>query len=210
MNHWLETSKINLIPLSVSRDFREALSEWQFTGHVIDYDNREIECELCEHPDLSHHYEIKNKNNENKLLVGSKCILKFQEISICDEKGNFVTDQDERKIYLEKALKEKLREIMLEPLRKAWLKNKLNRDFIENNAKQLKKGKGVSPNTLVTLFKFMRELNVSYKPSLYKISLRSYEDQIELDLMEGENRALILESFSSSQRQKYKIFFGGK
>jgi hypothetical protein len=63
MNHWLETSKLNLLKLSQSKDFKQALTEWQFTGAVIYYedeDNIKCElCELCEHSDLSNHFEIK-------------------------------------------------------------------------------------------------------------------------------------------------------
>lgn len=202
MNHWLETSKENLVPLSISESFQDALSEWFFTGLVLDYDGGEIECELCEHPDLSHHYEIKNKNNKNKLLVGSSCILKFQKISILDENGNLVTEREARKASLDRALKDKLREIMLEPLRKLWLKNKPNRGFIESNAKQLKEGKSVSPKTLVQLFRLMQSQGLAYKPQLYKVSLRSYLDQFEMESMSAADRALILHSLSQQQLKK--------
>jgi len=97
MNHWLDTSKRNLVPLSKSISFTEALREWLFTGNVYDYDDGDIECELCEHPDLSHHFEIRNTLNDNRLLVGSSCILKFSEITIRDALGQEVTDLDERK-----------------------------------------------------------------------------------------------------------------
>ena len=124
MNHWLETSKKNLLPLSQASAFAEALSEWFFTGLVLKYDGEEIECELCEHPDLAHHFEIRNNYNNNRLLVGSSCILKFTEINVRDTFGRLITDPDERKFYLEEALREKLIEIMLEPLRRLWLKDK--------------------------------------------------------------------------------------
>lgn len=207
MNHWLATSKENLIPLSVSGEFSDALSEWFFTGHVIDYEDEEIECELCEHPDLSHHYEIENKNNNNKLLVGSSCILKFQEIGILDEKGNFITDQEERRIHLEGALKEKLSQVMLEPLRKLWLKDKKNRVFIAHNAQKLKLGKSVSPAILVMLFKLMKKLDISYKPQLYKVSLRSDEDQYELKSMPQSDREIIANALSAQQIKKYEKLF---
>ena len=108
MNHWLETSKQNLLPLSKATLFTEALSEWQFTGNVYDYDGKDIECELCEHPDLYHHYEIRNKLNENRLLVGSSCILKFSEINVKDEMGNLITEKEKRKEILYDSLKKKL------------------------------------------------------------------------------------------------------
>ncbi len=49
-NPWLEKSKLNLIPLSLANEFKEALKEWTFTGEVQDYGDASVECELCEHP----------------------------------------------------------------------------------------------------------------------------------------------------------------
>ncbi len=210
MNHWLETSKRNLLPLSQSELFSEALREWLFTGLVLDYDGEEIECELCEHPDLTHHFEIQNTLNENRLLVGSSCILKFSEINIRDSLGREIIDLEERRIYLEDALQNKLAEIMLEPLRKLWLKDKENRLKIQLRAKALKRGEGISPQELLFLFLRMDEFQIPYTPSRYKVSLRSYQEQDELSSMSNATLMNLKPALSSSQLKKYARLFAHK
>lgn len=198
MSRWLKAAKENLIPCSESKEFNSALSEWFFTGFVIGYGD-EVECELCGCMLLKAHFEIENKKNKNTLLVGSSCIQRFGEISIFDDAGILVTGKNERKASLEKAYKNKIRETMLEPLRTLWRNRKLDRRFIEANAKQLKEGEGISPNALAMLFKLMREQRIEYKPNLYKVSLRSNLDQIELDSMPTPDKCLILQALSKQQ-----------
>jgi len=208
MNHWLETSKLNLLKLSQSKDFKKALTEWQFTGTVIYYeDEDDIRCELCEHSDLSNHFEIENRLNQNKLLVGSSCILKFNEINIINIEGKNVIEPEQREFYLNESLQKKLVEIMLEPLRMLWRKDKQNRTYIEIYATDLKNGDGVSPNELWSLFKRMDAFNIHYNPKLYKTSLRSQENKEELLTMSKQNLDKIKASLSLSQLKKFSYLF---
>ena len=55
-NYWLEKSKENLVPMSLASEFKKALTEWFFTGDVIDHNEANETCELCEHEDLRYHY----------------------------------------------------------------------------------------------------------------------------------------------------------
>lgn len=207
MNHWFDSSKRNLIPLSVATSFTEALREWLFTGVIYDYEGEDIECELCEHPDLSHHFEIRNTLNDNRLLVGSSCILKFSEINIRDTFGREVTDAEERKVYLEDALQKKLTEIMLEPLRKLWLKDRDHRADIEPKAKQLKVGDGLSPRELLFLFRRMDAYQIPYTAKRYKVSLRSYIEQGELHRMSQQDLLKIKPALSAAQVKKHARIF---
>lgn len=207
MNHWLETSKRNLIPLSQATSFIEALTEWLFTGLVLDYSGEDIECELCEHRDLVHHFEIRNTLNSNRLLVGSSCILKFSEINICDAFGRNITDPEERKVYLEDALQKKLTEIMLEPLRKLWLKDKEYRSEIEPKAKVLKRREGLSPQELLFLFQRMEAFQISYEACRYKVSLRSFQEQGELSLMSKPDLRKLKPALSVAQIKSHARLF---
>lgn len=207
MNHWLETSKRNLVPLSQATSFTEALREWFFTGLVFDYDGEDIECELCEHRDLAHHFEIRNTLNDNRLLVGSSCILKFSEINIRDIFGREITDPEERKIYLEDALQKKLVETMLEPLRKLWRKDKEHRKEIEPKAKQLKVGAGISPQELLFLFLRMENYQIPYAAFRYKVSLRSYQEHGELALMSKAHLRKLKPALSAAQLKSHADLF---
>lgn len=207
MNHWLETSKRNLFPLSQATSFAEALREWFFTGLVLDYGGEDVECELCEHRDLVHRFEIRNTLNANRLLVGSSCILKFSEINIRDSFGREITDPEERKVYLEDALQKKLTEIMLEPLRKLWLKDKENRKEIETKAKQLKVGAGISPQELLFLFLRMDAYQIPYAAVRYKVSLRSHQEQGELSLMSKAHLLKLKPALSAAQLKSHVRLF---
>lgn len=211
MTHWHETSKRNLAPLSQASSFKEALKEWKFTGLVLDCNDKNIKCELCEHPNLSCHFEIQNTLNANRLLVGSNCILKFSEINIYDDLfGHEITDPKERKAYLDYVLKEKLIEIMLEPLRKLWLKDKEHRDDIEVKAKQLKAGAGASPQALLSLFLLMEEHQIPYKAARYKVSLHSYQEQGELFRMSNAHRNKLKPALSSTQLKRHAHLFANE
>ena len=205
MNHWLETSKKNLIPLSVAEDFHAALKEWSFTGEVVDYDNddEDIDCELCEHSDLKQHFRIKNKNTDKNLLVGSSCILRFDDIEILNESNIAITDKTERKVHLEKALKERLVDSMLEPVRKLWKLESKNQYLIENSGKALKRGEGLSPIEMVFLFERLEAKEIPYNPKRYKISLRHLEEQKQLTRLKSEQLMKIKPTFSLQQRKKY-------
>jgi len=147
--------------------------------------------------------------NDNRLLVGSSCILKFSEINIHDALGQEVTDPDERKFYLEDALRKKLTEIMLEPLRKLWLKDKEYRINIEAKARYLKAGSGVSPRDILFLFRRMEFYQIPYTAKRYKVSLRSYSEQRELHQMSQEDLRQIKPALSATQVKKYMHILGG-
>jgi hypothetical protein len=151
-----------------------------------------------------------NTINSKRLLVGSSCILKFAEINVRDTFGRLITDPDERKFYLEEALREKLVEIMLEPLRRLWLKDKEHRKDIEPKAKQLKMGVGISPNDLLFLFLRMEACQIPYTPARYKVSLRSYQEQGELSLMSKAHLRKIKPALSAAQLKSHARLFSGE
>lgn len=201
MNHWLQKSIANLLPLSVAQDFNQALGEWFFTGEVIDYFEEDILCELCEHPDLAHHYEIKNKLTEKLLLVGSSCILRFQEIEIYDLYGVPITKEDSRKAALELALTKARKDAALEDLRGLWVKDLANRKRIQQLGQAFKRGDSFSPDDAAFLYKRMVELGISYLPTRYKINLRGYYEQAQLAKLPDEEFKLLYPSLSASQRK---------
>lgn len=204
MNHWLETSKKNLIPLSEADDFYAALKEWSFTGEVLDHDDDdEIKCELCEHPELKQHFRIKNKNTNRELLVGSSCILRFDEIEILDSFNVLIQGSEERRSHLEKALKERLLDSMLEPIRKLWRLETKNQYLIGNFGKALKDGYGLSPIELLFLFERLQAEGISYNPRRYKLSLRHHEEQAQLARFKPDQVSMIKLAFSTQQRKKY-------
>ncbi|GGP24188.1 hypothetical protein [Silvimonas amylolytica] len=202
MNHWLEKSKENLLPLSVASSFGEALKEWFFTGVVFDRGDEDIFCELCEHPDLASHFEIKNRHKHNILLVGSSCILRFQDIEILDKAGVAITDDNERKSALDKALRDKIIESSLESLRDLWRSDIQNRRKIAELGIAVKNGEALHPEDLLFLFDRMNQLNVEYLATRYKISLRSDNAKYQLAGMSDSEIKKIWPALSNQQKAK--------
>lgn len=100
-NIWLERSMANLLPLSESEQFADAMVEWRTTGYVVEAepDEDNFICQLCENESLRSHYGIRNDLNENTLLVGSRCILKFTGISVVDpDTGEIVIGKDRERV----------------------------------------------------------------------------------------------------------------
>ncbi|MGL1959110.1 MAG: hypothetical protein OCD00_17565 [Colwellia sp.] len=206
INPWLEKSKENIIPLSLSCIFNEALGEWYFTGDVEDHGEATMECELCEHPELRYHFEIGNKNNNNSLWVGSSCILKFQEIDVFDEDGNELRSELDRKEQLNKELKKRLEEKLLDPLRNLWRiqTNILYRKEVERIVEKYKKNSAFQPDELVWLFTEMKKNDIGYDPKRYKLTLRSHYDKSALKLISIEQLRLIHPCFSVEQEKRFK------
>lgn len=204
MNHWLANSIKNLLPLSRSPEFREALGEWFFTGEVDDYEGEhaDILCELCEHPDLVHHFHIKNALTEQSLLVGSSCILKFEQIEVRDNRGRPILDPILRKGALNSALRARIVETSLAPLRKLWRADRTRRHEIEFLAAEIKEDLGLSPKQLGDLFQYFEEYQVHYSPKLYKVKMRSYEFAHQVGPMSPSEFNRIAPALSSAQLKR--------
>lgn len=113
MNAYIQNAIKNLLPLSESTDFSIAMTEWQTNGTIVDYlegaDEGDFDdrtnlpaCELCDHPELRYHFGITNKLNGNELLVGSRCILRFEGIGVVDASTGQVFTGDERRKALQR------------------------------------------------------------------------------------------------------------
>lgn len=205
MNHWLEKSKATLIPLSEADDFTDAQREWQFTGLVVDYEDedQELACELCSHPELTHHFQIQNKVTSHVLLVGSSCILRFSGIEVLDDSKAALTSDPERKRHLEGALRKQLVETMLEPVRRLWQADLANRSTIEAYGFAIKEGAILSPWELAFVFRRCNEFNIDFNAKRYKVSLRSLSHQDQLRDLPQHHRLLIKPALSASQLKKY-------
>ncbi|MCP4605355.1 MAG: hypothetical protein GY847_33350 [Proteobacteria bacterium] len=202
MDYWFETSRTNLLPLSQEQDdFQVALKEWEHTGKITDHVAPVQICQLCEHPKLRYHFEILNRHTRACLQVGSSCIEKF-DITVYDDKGQELYGKTKSK-QLREEIKEKQREMMLEPLRELWQAAQRERDTISAHVKKFKRRGGFSPMGLYHLFGLMKEHKIAYTPPIYRVVLRSNQDKGELLAMSQEELDLIWSSLSVSQKQRY-------
>jgi hypothetical protein len=204
MNHWLANSIKNLVPLSKATEFEVALAEWFFTGEVDDYEDKDEDllCELCNHADLLHHFQIKNSYTESTLLVGSSCILKFQQIVVRDRFGKPITDPSMRKKALDATLREKIVETSLVPLRKLWTKNMSRRNEIEFLAREIRIDQGLLPKQLSDLLTYLEQYGIESSAKLYKVNLRGHVAVQQVAVMSQHEFQRVLPALSSAQVAK--------
>src|SRR5271156_6351447 len=77
MNYYIQKVRENVLPFSVGNSLPQVFTEWFFTEQVLDYEQRNETCQLCNQEELRYHFQIKNRYTHHILWVGSQCILKF-------------------------------------------------------------------------------------------------------------------------------------
>jgi len=206
MSNWLENSTNNLLPLSVSTQFHEALKEWFFANEVIDHEQASEYCQMCEHSNLRYHFLIKNRRSEAILWVGSSCILKFDDIDVFNEDESVAKGKKERQKRLDEVLSEHKKERALESLRLLWKQDENYRDSIARAVKHFEKKGGFKPKFLAIMMARMSNRQISYNPSVYSVYLRSEKAKRDLEEMSPELFNLILPALSDTQKKRwYKL-----
>ena len=201
---WDRKAKENILPLSKEQSGMDtALAEWYYTGKVSDHIVPSRTCQLCENTGLRYHFEIKNKETKNILLVGSSCILLFG-IAVYGDSGKLLKGKEK-----EKKLTDKIREIQteaaLEDLRQLWMADMKLRDIIDTYIESFEERKGFSPKQLLFLYKQMKKNKISYEPSYYKVALRSDKDKDKLLEMSSQDLELIWPGLSLNQQRNYPV-----
>jgi len=101
----------NILPLSISGELSEAFKEWSFTEITEDHEDVIENCQLCNQEQLRYHFEIKNEYTNERLMVGSSCILKFnvavyeKDIRLNEKDSKNKLDQFLKKMRLESCIK---------------------------------------------------------------------------------------------------------
>jgi hypothetical protein len=65
--------RTTLLAHIASSDIEEAIKEWKFTRMWSNHSS----CELCGHTPIKFHFQIVNRMNGSKLVVGSECIYNY-------------------------------------------------------------------------------------------------------------------------------------
>ncbi|MDR0785692.1 MAG: hypothetical protein LBE74_07415 [Treponema sp.] len=221
MHKFIENATKNLLSNSVEKnDYKKAKKEWYFTDEVIDNsENFEIDetrpsCELCKHEDLRWQFIIKNRLNNNQLMVGSTCIKQF-DIGLIDEYGH-IKYGEERDSNIEKAINKKRTEAefnnVLEALRNLWKKDKgteWEKD-IERCGKEWKEEKSLQPNHLAFIVYRFNENNINYKKLILKINMRKEKYRDQIIRMEKWKYLLIRTYVNSKYYEYYDKHFQNK
>lgn len=195
----------NLLSLSVSNDISIASKEWRFSGQVIDNMNKEQTCELCFNEHLRYQYEIKNKENYNKLLVGSSCILKFSSIEIFDSNERPILETSLREKALKSSLDKHKRELSLKPLRKLYraVSDDKEKMVIEEIAQCINERKGIDTDSLCEMISLFKRHKISFFIEQYRINLRTEFSQFRFKSLSVEQRKFLAPTLTNAQIKKH-------
>jgi len=205
MNIWLKNSIKNLLELSEEKEnFTKATKEWFYTGEIFDYHIPTEMCELCEKEELRYHFEIRNRL-DNFLLVGSKCIEKF-DITVSDNEGNEI--RENKNIYLQKQARIRHVEQALNFLNKSnpigIIKGISKRELDHYCVSTFSWDEKLDPKMLNYMFLRFDEEDIRYDKRFFAISIRSNESKIKLLKLERVQYARIKGALSTAQRNYYE------
>lgn len=203
-NDWLKRAKENLFEKSEEQEnFQKARQEWLYKG-LEDNEYCEAECELCNHEEIRYEYIIKNKLNNNILVVGSECIKKFTDdfkTDFYDVEGNLVNEK-----RLKKDKKEYLKNILHEALDKRLANSK--NSFYKSIVEKIKKDGKLTPRQLKCLHNFYPTLDDMGKrafKSVVKVSLRKEREKEQLDNLNPIDLEFVAQFMTSEQRKRFYI-----
>jgi hypothetical protein len=179
VNTWLINSTKNLLPLSVSKDFTEAIkSEWFFEGVAYDLGYPSVDCQLCNHEAIRYQFQIHNQLTDNTLLIGSSCIQRFG-IKYKNEDGTTYT-MDATMREVKKSLKQAI------IIRKKYCKNRaiddlnlLRKNIREDNINVIsfidayEKFGMMTPRQLAFIISLFEQYNILYDISNFVVSTRN-------------------------------------
>lgn len=203
-NDWMKRARKNLLEMSVEEDdFQKARKEWLYVG-LEDNENCDAKCELCDHEQIRYEYIIKNKLNNNTIIVGSDCIGKFTNDfkDFYDTNGKLVNKKrlkDDQKNYFKKILYESL---------DFSLSKKPNKFFQSITDSHIKKDGKLTPDQLKYLPKLFSSLDEKGKEAfenVIKVRLSTYEHQDQLKNLTPAEFKFVAQFMSNAQKKKFHV-----
>lgn len=189
----------NILPLSNAETLPDAFKEWQFTGYTIDHEKPIAQCQLCNQEELRYHFEIENLYTNEKLLVGSQCILKFQ-IAVY-ENGRLLDKSSARK-KLNNLTKKMHLDFCIKALTK--LAQKENNEKLFNALKFYKQNEYLTPKYANLAFWKLSVNKIDHNPAFFKINLAKSKYKIDIMGMESFKIKRIWPALTSSQKTLVK------
>jgi len=186
----------NILPLSMAGTLPEAFQEWYFTDNIEDHETADEDCELCDHEQLRYHFEIKNRNTNRVLWVGSSCILKFQ-VQVF-ENGALLDSKSSKKKLNDIKIQMRL-DSCIKALRN--LAAKESNDILSNALAFYLKNKYLTPKLAFVVFWKLNSNKIDHSPSFFKVSLKRDKYKRDLAQMEPDRVHVIWGALTSSQRQ---------
>lgn len=202
---WLDRVRENILPLSEEKqEVSKALEEWEYFGDMNDLEIPSEDCELCGHQDIRYQFEIVNRLNGNKLLIGSECITRFGGITVIGSSGEKLTGTDAKK----KVAADR-RNLVIKAKTKSVLNSLIilkarDKDFdIDDFIKYYEERNSFTPRQLATIIWRFEKFKISYEKKFFKTRIRRKREKNQLLVMEEFKIRSIWDCLSESQKKLY-------
>jgi len=186
----------NILPLSISGELSEAFKEWSFTEITEDHEDVIENCQLCNQEQLRYHFEIKNEYTNERLMVGSSCILKF---NVAVYEKDIRLNEKDSKNKLDQFLKKMRLESCIKALEKLAISE--NNKILKSALIYYSENKYLTPKFAFVVFWRLQKNNIDHSPSFFKISLKKNQFKKDLEEMETSRVHYFWKALSSSQKK---------
>lgn len=201
MQHYTQRVMDSILPLSVGDTLPKAFEEWTVTENVVDHETPDEICELCGQESLRYHFEIRNSLNDNRLWVGSQCILKFG-LSVFED-GRVLSPGDAKK-KVHRIMAQMQQDACIRALQRVAAAEK--NEILANAIEYFRKHKYLSPKQAFVVFWRLNHHRIDHNPSFFKIDLKHDRFKAQLLQMAGTRVHVLWPALTSSQREMAKRF----
>lgn len=180
----------------------EDFSQWYVTENVIDHLTCTAECELCGKTYIRYHFEVQKIQSNQTKWVGSSCILKYG-IVVYDGEGKVLDSIGAGKKLND--LQEKCRfESCIKSLEA--LAEAEDNNYLSLALEYFKKNKYLSPKLAAIVAWRMKENEIDYSPSFFRVSFKRHQYQMDFSRMPTWKAHTIWDMLSPSQRKYAQQF----
>ena len=162
---------------------------------VLDYEQRNETCQLCNQEELRYHFQIKNRYTNHILWVGSQCILKF---NVPVYENGLLLSKQKAKRKLKLLIEQKHIEFCIKSLEK--LTSATNNEILHSALDYYMREKSLTPKFAFVVFWQLKIHKIDYNPTFFKINLKKKRHKDNFRDMPSDRVHLIWPALSSSQR----------
>jgi hypothetical protein len=188
-------ARATILRLSVEKlDSKKAFAEWDYTGFCEDLGEPMETCQLCAYQGIRYQFEIKNRLNENKLLIGSRCITRFgiggeETAATVTKHQNTMVEAARNRAVI--AHLDALIAIAPDPSFMVSVKTRYERESY------------FTPRTLICVLAALKAAGMPWSPNIFKVYLRTNKARAQVWAASLAQYQDLYACMDSGQRKKY-------
>jgi hypothetical protein len=191
----------NLLPRSMAQTLPAAIKEWHVTGEAADHGHPAEVCQLCEQEGLRYEFGIANQGTGYRMMVGSRCILKFR-IAMAD--GSRSSARNLAQLVKAASIKACLGALIA-------VCQAERSDVLDGALRYFRQHECLTPRAAWVVLWRLRQLGIKHDARQFRIALRRKSQLRELAAMPRERVGLLWPALTKAQRDRVEThwrFYG--